>query len=351
MALFKFGKPQRPTKLSLSVLFTVALVLAGAFFFFTSETIFSDVAVPLGSLINLTTSTTTHVTTTPLKPVVVLSPRDRMLANMRLTFNEDFNTLSRYVDATGNVTCSPGGTGRWQTVYQFCSRTSPANLEAEIYIDQNFIDYLNITARPTTTARSPFSIKNGILAIEANPSDAAILTAAGSWAKYTSGLLTTQYSFSQLYGYFEIRAKLPKGEGLWPAFWLLPADKSWPPEIDIFEAFGGTNNRGEGSVTHMRHASHALVADESCGFWRNTGVDLTAGFHTYGVDWEPSGLTYYFDSKPYATCKPNSAANKPFFILINLAVGGPGSWPGEPESSNVWPANMYVDYVRAYQKK
>jgi beta-glucanase (GH16 family) len=69
------------------------------------------------------------------------------------------------------------------------------------------------------------------------------------------------------------------------------------------------------------------------------------------VDWEPTGITYYFDDVPYATCKPNTAANKPFFILANVAVGGPGSWPGTPDESNTWPVYMYIDYIRAYQKK
>jgi beta-glucanase (GH16 family) len=270
---------------------------------------------------------------------------------MVITFDEEFNSFSRYLDVNGNVTCNSGGTGRWQTVYQFCSRTSPANLEAEIYIDQNFIDYLNSQTTLKTAAVSPFSLNNGILTIESNPSDQAILTAAGSWAKYTSGLLTTEYSFSQLYGYFEIRAKLPVGQGLWPAFWLLPDDKSWPPEIDVLEAFGGPNQYGEGGLTSLRYASHPLDEKEGCGQWHNVGVDLTKNFHTYGVDWEPTGITYYFDDAPIGTCKSNTAASKPFFILVNLAVGGPGSWPGTPDNTNVWPARLEVDYIRAYQKK
>lgn len=287
----------------------------------------------------------------PKPTVIIETPKQILLRNMKLTFSEEFDSFSRYVDASGNVTCNSGGSGIWQTVYQFCSRTSPANLEAEIYIDQNFIDYLNSQSDIKTNAQSPFSVKNGVMAIEVKPSDEAILKAAGSWATYTSGLLTTEYSFSQLYGYFEIRAKLPTGKGVWPAFWLLPADKSWPPEIDVFEAFGGQNPLGEGGLTSIRHASHPLDKSEACGAWRDVGVDITKDFHTYGVDWQPTGITYYFDDVPYVTCKPNTAANKPFFILANVAVGGPGSWPGTPDESNTWPVYMYIDYIRAYQKK
>lgn len=279
------------------------------------------------------------------------SPRDALVRNMTPTFDEKFDTFSRYLDTTGNVICNPGGKGVWQTVYHFCSRTSPANLEAEVYIDQNFIDYLNSTTDIHTTAVSPFSITNGILSIEAKPADRPIVTAVGSWAGYTSGLITTQFSFSQLYGYFEIRAKLPPGRGVWPAFWLLPTDKDWPPEIDVFETFGDTSVNGEGGRTHIRHASHALKNGESCGEWHDVGVDITTDFHTYGVDWEADHITYYFDGKPYAICPPNSAANTPFYILINLAVGGKGSWPGTPDKTNVWPVHMDVDYVKVYQRK
>ena len=100
----------------------------------------------------------------------------------------------------------------------------------------------------------------------------------------------------------------------------------------------------------IHYASHALVSAQNCGGWYNVGTDITAGFHTYGVDVEPTGITYFFDGRPYASCPGNAAADKPMYMLINLAVGGPGSWPGTPNASNVWPAVMQIDYVRAYQR-
>jgi beta-glucanase (GH16 family) len=95
----------------------------------------------------------------------------------------------------------------------------------------------------------------------------------------------------------------------------------------------------------------ALISNQNCGAWHNVGVNITQGFHTYGVDVEPTGITYFFDGSPYASCPANSAVNKPLYMIVNLAVGGVGSWPGTPNSSNVWPAYLYVDYVRAYQTK
>ncbi len=273
----------------------------------------------------------------------------QVIASMRLTFEENFNTLSRYLDKNGNITCEAGGTGIWQSVYHFCSRTNPSNYENEIYVDPNFIDHLNRTSKSSTTATNPTTVANGILTIEAKPSDDLIKNAAGPWAKYTSGFLTTQFSFAQQYGYFEMRAQVPAGEGLWPAFWLLPVDKSWPPEIDVMESFGGYNARNEGGLTQIHFASHTVKKGNLCGDWYDTGVDITKGFHTYGVNWQKDSITYYFDGKAYGTCPGNPDANQPFYLLINLAVGSDQSWPGSPDATTVWPAYMYVDYVRAYQ--
>lgn len=275
-----------------------------------------------------------------------------LLHGMHRTFNGTFSVFSRYVDKNGNVTCNPGGVGIWQTVYYFCSRTSAGNNEAEVYIDPGFLAYLKheSTAAAATSPDNPFSTSNGILAIRAEPSNSLIQNAVGSWAKYTSGMITTQFSFSQTYGYFEMRAKLPAGKGLWPAFWLLPTNKHWPPEVDAMEAFGGPNPNGKGGVTWIHYGSHALVAKQNCGGWYNTGINLTTSFNTYGVDIEPTGITYYFDGKAYARCPANSATDSPFYMIANLAVGGPGSWPGEPTSANVWPAHLYIQYIRAYQK-
>jgi len=282
-----------------------------------------------------------------------MTPSEKLIAGMKMTFSDEFDTFSRYLDANGNVTCDPDGTGTWQTVYYDCRRTTAANNEAQEYIDPNFISYFNSvtsTANPTS-ATNPFSVSDGILSIEAAPSDQPLKDVLGSWAQYTSGMITTEHSFSQTYGYFEIRAQVPAGRGLWPAFWLLPADKSWPPEIDAMESFGATNPAsGEGSATMIHYASHVPPDNQTCGAWYDTNVDVTAGFHTYGVDWEPNAITYYFDGTPYATCPGNPAANKPFYMIVNLAVGGNGSWPGPADATTKFPAYLNIDYVRAYQK-
>jgi beta-glucanase (GH16 family) len=350
----------RPSKRNvLIIVIGVALLGIGVVYFFARENanIVVSVSQTRPSVVGLGVVTTTaQINSNNFNTTGQASPLSTatttFLSGMRMTFDEEFNTFSRYVDANGNVTCDPGGTGIWQTVYYFCSRTSPSNDEAEVYIDPGFLAYLKNESESTaeTDSDNPFAISNGILSIKAAPSSQQVLSAVGSWAKYTSGMITTQFSFSQQYGYFEMRAKLPAGKGLWPAFWLLPVNKAWPPEIDALEAFGAPNPQGEGGLTMIHYGSHALTSAENCGGWHDVGVDITQGFHTYGVDVEPTGITYYFDGKPYTTCPANSAVTEPLYMIVNLAVGGTGSWPGTPGSSNVWPAYLYVDYVRAYQK-
>ncbi len=338
----------------------IALIYGGAVFYNQQEKPAPIVTPPTEIITKIPPVTPTSTSPASIKSLVaslkpklpvVEAPRTTatLLKGMRLTFSDDFNTFDRYLDRSGNITCENNGTGIWQTVYHFCSRTIFSNNEAEIYIDQNFLDYLNARSTTPSNSKNSFALHQGVLAIEAAPADAVITKGAGPWAKYTSGLITTQFSFAQKYGYFEMRAKLPKGRGLWPAFWLLPIDKSWPPEIDVLEAFGDATVKGEGGRTMIHYATHIEKKGQACGAWYNTGVDITEGFHTYGVDWQSSGITYYFDGKQYATCPANPLADQPFYMLINLAVGGVGSWPGMPDASTPWPAHFYIDYVRAYQ--
>src|SRR5476649_2281750 len=142
------------------------------------------------------------------------------LSNFKLSFDHEFNTF----------TSSPSGAnGAWQTTFYFGGRTLSGNGEQEFYSD-------------SSVGSNPFSLQNGALQISATPGG----NSAG--LPYTSGLITTEGNFTQTYGYFEMRAQLPAGQGMWPAFWLLPADKSWPPELDPLEAFGATNANGEGGA-------------------------------------------------------------------------------------------------------
>jgi beta-glucanase (GH16 family) len=233
-------------------------------------------------------------------------------AGLKLTFDDEFNSLS----------ASPNGAGTtWMSTYVGGLRTQGQELSY-------FSD--------PSVGVNPFSDANGILTITAAPGS----NAAG--LPYDSGVLTTYQSFSQEYGFFEIRAALPTGQGSWPAFWMLPANGSWPPELDVFEAIG-TASPGNVTVTTHSAATGSNVADAQLV----QVPDGISGFHTYGVDWEPDTITFYIDGDAVASMPTPADMHQPMYMLMDLAMGGAGSWPGAAPANG--PAQqMQVDWVRAY---
>lgn len=192
------------------------------------------------------------------------------------------------------------------------------------------------------------SVSNGTLNLQA---EKKTLTATnGKTYNYTSGMISTgpangnaSAKFTFTYGYMEIKAKVPAGKGLWPAFWTLPADLSWPPEIDVFEILGNAPT----TINMHYHYPAASGGDGDTGAtW--TGDDFSAGWHTYAVDWEPGSLTWYVDGIARRTYTNTNVASKPMYLLANLAVGG--NWPGSPDASTPFPNSLQIDYIRVWQK-
>jgi beta-glucanase (GH16 family) len=174
---------------------------------------------------------------------------------------------------------------------------------------------------------------------------------------YTSARIKTQGKFSQAYGKFEARMKIPHGNGLWPAFWLLGDNidqVQWPNcgEIDIMENIGIEPSLIHGSMHGPGYSgNHGLTSALNLAGNRRLHDD----FHIYAIEWEPNVVRFYLDSKLYQTFTPDllPAASKwvfdhPFFILLNVAVGG--AWPGPPGRDTSFPQSMLVDYVRVYKK-
>jgi beta-glucanase (GH16 family) len=244
-----------------------------------------------------------------------------------LTFADEFDELN----------LRDTGVGTWDTTFPWSEGgnggTLASNGEKQWYIDARF--------RPTASVR-PWTVDDGKLAITARRAAPAIQRLINGY-RYTSGLLTTHSSFRQTYGYFEMRAKFPAGRGLWPAFWLLQPDGRWPPEIDVVELLGhdpstihtGVHYTDGGRTTKDGRASPVA----------NTSAD----WHTYGVDWQPDQITWYFDNKPVHRTSTPIQLHGPMYILINLAVGG--TWPGDPDSTTQFPSSLMVDYVRVYASK
>jgi beta-glucanase (GH16 family) len=175
---------------------------------------------------------------------------------------------------------------------------------------------------------------------------------------YTSARLKTQGKFSQAYGRFEARIKIPRGQGIWPAFWMLGDNIEkvpWPSggEIDIMENIGK-----EPSMVHGTIHGPGYSGDKGIGSPYALSADqkFADDFHLYAVEWEPDAIRFYVDDHLYATRAPAELPkgtkwvyDHPFFMLLNVAVGG--DWPGNPDSTTVFPQTMLVDYVRVYQPK
>ena len=180
------------------------------------------------------------------------------------------------------------------------------------------------------------SVANGVLTLQARQED------DGAYA--SGGISSGGFAFA--YGYVEARIKVPAGQGLWPAFWTLPADGSWPPEIDIVEILGHRPNVAELHY-HYRGGGAPSGLDRASGkAW--TGPDFSAGWHTFGVDWQPGSLVWYVDGVERWRFTGAAVTAAPQRLLLNLAVGG--RWPGPPNASTPFPRDFLVDYVRVWDQ-
>jgi beta-glucanase (GH16 family) len=147
-----------------------------------------------------------------------------------------------------------------------------------------------------------------------------------------------------LYGHFEIRAKPPAGRGLWPALWLLPADRESRPEIDIMEALGQSTDR----LRMHFHYVGKKGKKQSVGKTVRT-PDLSKDWHVYGLRWQPGSIVWYLDGiEQWRYDEAAQVPSEQLYLLINLAVGG--TWPGAPDSKTKFPAEFLIDYVRVWQR-
>ncbi len=174
---------------------------------------------------------------------------------------------------------------------------------------------------------------------------------------YTSARLITKNKFTTRYGRFEARIKIPYGQGLWPAFWMLGNNidsAGWPTcgEVDIMENIGK-----EPSIIHGTIHGPGYSGGNGLGssYSLTNSQRFADSFHVFAVEWELNVVRFYCDGILYKTRTPADLPSgttwvydHPFFILLNVAVGG--TWPGSPDTSTVFPQTMQVDYVRVYQR-
>ncbi len=236
-----------------------------------------------------------------------------------VTFNDEFN---------GDVGSPPDGS-IWRPQE---GGTGWGNNELEYYThgDNAFLDgegHLVIEARSDSDGRSCWY----------------------GTCRYTSGRMSTFESFSQRYGRFEARIKAPRGKGTWPAFWLLGENvyRDGHPqcgEIDVMEVLG--DRLGE----VQQHAVGPGLKFGSA--YTLPDAQSITNWHTYSVQWSPDLIEWQIDGHTTLGLTKNEAGESwvfdhPFFLLLNLAVGG--DWPGDPDAETILPARMLVDYVRVYR--
>lgn len=197
--------------------------------------------------------------------------------------------------------------------------------------------------------RENASVRDGYLIIQAKQEEFG-------GKNYTSTRLKTQGKKSFTFGRIDIRAVLPRGQGIWPAFWMLSeriTEVNWPlsGEIDIMEMVGGANGRNS--------TVHGTIHYDENGTYRYTGgqTSLSSGifndkFHVFSISWDAEKIVWFLDNVEFHREDISPAYmdefRHPFFLLVNLAVGG--NWPGSPDNTTIFPQQLVVDYIRVFQK-
>lgn len=258
-------------------------------------------------------------------PNVTEIPHAYQSAGSRLIFSEEFNRL-RLIHADPQ--------GVWEPHFPWGDRSISQNGELQYYLDP----------RP---GRDPSSlqqketlfVRDGVLHLRANMVKDGDQHLSGG-QPFVSAMLSSARGFSFTYGYVEIRARIPKGAGLWPALWLLPITQAWPPEIDIAEMIGKTPTRYFASV-HAREFGFRINSTFPIDTY-----DLSEKFSTFGLKWTREKIEWTFNGKTVAEYDTPSDLHQPMYLLVNLAVGG--LWGGIPDDPSVFPADFLIDYIRVY---
>jgi beta-glucanase (GH16 family) len=196
---------------------------------------------------------------------------------------------------------------------------------------------------------------NLVITARAEPAGSSLQCWYGA-CRYTSARLKTKGLFEQTLGRFEARIRIPRGQGIWPAFWMLGNDidaVGWPKsgEIDIMENIGKEPYAVHGTLHGPGYSGGSGIG----GTYTLAAAPFADDFHVFSVEWSQAEIRWLVDQKEYRRTAlgdiPTGASwvfDHSFFMLLNLAVGG--NWPGDPDATTTFPQQMLVDYVRVYQR-
>lgn len=255
-----------------------------------------------------------------------LHDADRAIQDKQLVFSEEFD--SNDLDQSYWSTCYD-----WKLPTE-TGCTNHGNFERQWYTDDQL------------------SVENGVLHITAikKPVDVVVNKHVKSF-DYQSGMINSGsgnssgiVNWSGVYGYYEAKIKFDKGQGVWPAFWLLPTNRQWPPEIDIMEFVGSK----PGEILQTLHWDKDGKPQKKTSVTRNV-EDYSANWHTYSVNWQPDRIDWFIDGNITSSYTGPNIPDEPMEIILNLAIGG--TLPGDPDNTTDFPVSMTVDYVRVYQSE
>jgi beta-glucanase (GH16 family) len=286
---------------------------------------------------------TTDPATIECRRIEKLDPTSSSFLSLHRTFHDDFD---EHPLASGRWVPHYAGGAAWPEARYWggdgsdFKRKDAWNGEQQIYVDPRY------SGRSTAPlGLDPFKVSDGVLSIVARRTPPDLKQVLFN-NEYVSGILTTQNSFSQKYGYFEIRSKVPAGTGVWPAFWMLANDGGWPPELDVLEGRG--QRPGDlAMTTHWRLPSTGKI--ESCGF-DFAQPDAAMAFHDYGVLWLKDRVIYFIDRKPVSDISVPIGFDDPMYLIVNLAMGAKyfqGVGFVDWESPNM--VEFEIDRISAYQ--
>jgi beta-glucanase (GH16 family) len=256
--------------------------------------------------------------TAAASPGAIQAPR--AVASAAATFTDDFDGAA--------------GAGADQSKWRFETGDNVNNHERQYY---------------TSGTHNAALDGQGHLVITARKENPANYQCWYGTCQYTSARLNTSATFTQAYGHFETRMKLPRGQGMWPAFWMLgTGDQGWPGngEIDVMENVGYEPGSVHGTIHGPGYSGSGGIG---AGYTLPNGQAFADDFHTFAVDWAPNTITWSVDGHAYETRTPADlngdhwVFDHPFFIIMNLAIGG--YWPGDPDGSTTFPQQLVVDYV------
>ena len=243
----------------------------------------------------------------------------------------------------------------WADEFEQAGRLDPAKWGCEVGFERNHESQFYTNMRPENVR-----VEGGHLLIEARKEHFVNPARPVQTAEYTAASVVTRGKAEWKYGRFEVRAKLPAGRGIWPAIWMLGANRGpvkWPDcgEIDVMEYVGFMPTTIHGNV-HLP-ARYARGADPAALKMKATleVPDATRNFHVYAVEWDAEQITFIVDEQRYLTYRnPHTGPaawpfDQPFYLLLNVAVGG--QWGGQKGiDDGIFPQRMEVDYVRVYQR-